>query len=318
MKEITKYEKALNLINESHYILIMTHMNPDADTISCALALSNYFSENKIKHKVFNKMSVLPSSLDYLSKFDKITDQFPKFYDLAIYVDCGDIDRPAVATSKDVKILNIDHHKSNNDFGEVNIVDISKASTAEVLYEFFAQNNLKISKNTAECLYTGVYDDSLQFSTPRTDASTFKIVNKLVECGVDPSYVATQLTRRDSLAKYRLLPRILDSLELHCEGEVATIYVIDEWLKESGASYRECENAVNMILNISIVQISIFLRVSNGKTRISLRSKKDDVSIVANAYDGGGHALAAGCSYDSTDVIEAKNNIVEYIKRNRN
>jgi len=318
MKDNTKYQKALNLINESHYILIMTHMNPDADTLSCALALSNYFSENKIKHKVFNKMKTLPSSLDFLSKFDKITDQMPKFYDLAIYVDCGDIDRPAVIIDENVKIINIDHHKSNDDFGEVNIVDITKASTAEVLYEFFEHNNLTISKNTAECLYTGVYDDSLQFSTPRTDAKTFKIVNKLVECGVDPSLVATNFTRRDSLAKYRLLPRILDSLELHCQGEVATIYVLDEWLKETGASYSECENAVNMILNINIVQISIFLRVSNGKTRISLRSKKDDVSIIANDFNGGGHALAAGCSYESTDVIESKNNIVEYIKRNRN
>ena len=318
MKNITKYEKALNLINESHYILIMTHMNPDADTISCALALSNYFSENKIKHKVFNKMSTLPSSLDYLNKFDKITDQMPKFYDLAIYVDCGDIDRPAVSIQENVKIINIDHHKSNDDFGEINIVDCTKASTAEVLYEFFSQNNLNISKNTAECLYTGIYDDTLQFSTPRTDAITFQIVNKLVECGVDPSHVATQFLRRDSLAKYRLLPRILDSLELHCEGEVATIYVLDEWLKQSGASYTECEGVVNMVLNISIVQIAIFLRVSNGKTRISLRSKKDDVSIIANAFNGGGHALAAGCSYESTDVIEAKNNIVEYIKRNRN
>ncbi|MCK5294988.1 MAG: bifunctional oligoribonuclease/PAP phosphatase NrnA [Arcobacteraceae bacterium] len=318
MKKDTNYSQALDLINKSHYILIVTHINPDADTISCALALSNYFYENRIKHKVFNKMSSLPRNLDFLSKFDKITDQLPKFYDLIIYVDCGDIDRPAVDLAKDVDIINIDHHSSNDNFGTVNIVDDKKASAAEVLYMFFKQNSLKISKQTAECLYTGIYDDSIQFSTPRTDANTFKIVNELVECGVEPSEIANKLRRRESLAKYRLLPRILDSLELHFEGEVATIYVLNRWLEESGADYRECEDAVNMILNIAVVNIAIFLRVSNGMTRVSLRSKKDDVSEIAKAFNGGGHTMAAGCSCDTIDVIEAKNMILEYISKGRN
>ena len=318
MIENKNYSKALELIDKSHYILVLTHVNPDADTLSCGLALSNYFYENKIKHKVFNKMSNLPRNLDFLSKYDKITDQLPKYYDLIIYVDCGDIDRPAIKLAENIDIINIDHHQSNDNFGKINIVDDTKVSAAEVLYQFFEMNNLSISKNTAECLYTGIYDDSLQFSTPRTDASTFKIINRLVECGAEPSEIANKLQRRDSLAKYRLLPRILDSLELHFEGDIATIYVLDEWLKESGADYRECEDAVNMVLNIAVVNIAIFLRVANGKTRVSLRSKKDDVSLIANAFSGGGHKLAAGCSCETLDVKEAKDMILEYIKKGRN
>lgn len=318
MKEINNYTKALELIENSHYILILTHINPDADTLSCALALSNYFYDNKIKHKVFNKMSSLPRNVNFLSRFDKITDQMPKFYDLVIYVDCGDQNRPAIDIADDVDIINIDHHQSNDNFGKLNFVDDSKASTAEILYQFFISNNMKISQPIAQCLYCGIYDDSLQFSTPRTDASTFKIINHLVECGVEPSYVATMLNKRESLAKYRLLPRILDSLELHLEGEVATIYILDEWLKASGAKYTEAEDAVNMILSIDIVQIAIFLRVSNGKTRISLRSKKNDISYIANAFNGGGHSLASGCSIDTLDVIEAKNRIIEFIKKDKN
>jgi phosphoesterase RecJ-like protein len=110
------------------------------------LALGNYFSANKIKHKVFNKMSSLPRNLNFLSKFDKITDQLPKFYDLIIYVDCGDINRPAIKLNQNIDSINIDHHISNDNFGTVNIVDETKASTAEVLYSFFEQNDLKISK----------------------------------------------------------------------------------------------------------------------------------------------------------------------------
>ena len=315
MKDNNNYKEALNLIKNSRYILVLTHINPDADTLSCALALSNYFYENNIKHKVVNKMDKLPRSVDFLNRFDKITTQLPKFYDLVIYVDCGDQDRPSIDIDNSVDIINIDHHQSNDSFGRYNFVDDTKASTAEVLYNFFIKNDMNISKDTAQCLYCGIYDDSLQFSTPRTDASTFDIVNNLVEFGVEPSYVANMLTKRASLAKYRLLPRILDSLELHCEGEVATIYVLDSWLKQSGADYRECEDAVNMILSIDVVQIAIFLRVSNGKTRVSLRSKQKDITYIAKAFNGGGHTLASGCSVETLDVIKAKDMIIEYIKK---
>ncbi len=311
------YKQALDLIKDSHYILIVTHINPDADTISCALALSNYFYENKIKHKVFNKMNHLPKNLNFLSKFDKITDQIPKFFDLIIYVDCANRSRVGIEFDERIKVVNIDHHKSNDNFGIINIVDEYKASTAEVLYQFFKHNNLNISKQTGECLYTGIYDDSLKFSTPRCDESTFEVSNELVSLGLSPSYIADNLTRRDSLAKYRLLPKILDSLELHFEGKVASIYVKNDWLEETGADYRECEDVVNMILNIAIVNIAIFFRVSDGKTRVSIRSKNDiDVTFIAQQFNGGGHKMAAGCTCDTSDVFEAKDMILNYIKDN--
>ena len=317
MKHNTSYKEALELIKSSRYILILTHINPDIDTLSCALALSNYFYENNIKHKVFNKESNLPKKIDFLNRFDKITNQLPKFYDTAIYVDCGDKQRADVDIDTNAKIINIDHHQSNNNFGDINIVDIEKSSTAEVLYKFFKQNNLTISKNSAECLYAGIYDDSISFSTPRVDASTFDAIYHLIKCGAKPHYIANMLTRRESLAKYRLLAKILDSLELHLEGKVATIYALPAWLKESGADHKECDEAVNMVLNISVVDIAIFLRIVNNKTRVSLRSKNNyDVSKIAKHFGGGGHFMAAGCSYDTLDVLEAKKAILNYIKGN--
>jgi phosphoesterase RecJ-like protein len=299
-----KYKQALNLIQNSHYILIVTHINPDADTISCALALSNYFSETKIKHKVFNKMKILPRNLDFLARFDKITDQLPKFYDLVIYVDCANKNS-----------INIDHHQSNNHFAIINIVQSDKASSAEVLYEFFETNNLTVSKQTAQCLYSGIYDDSLKFSTHRCNADTFKIANELVILGVDPSYVADNLNQRDSLAKYRLLPKILDTLELHFEGKVASIYVLNDWFKQTGADYRECENIIDMILNIAIVDIAMFFRVTSEGTRVSLRSKNNiDVSHIAQNFHDGGHKMSAGCICYTNNIFEAKDMILNYIK----
>lgn len=77
--DMAEYTKALQLIEKSRYILIITHVNPDPDSIGSALALSNLFYENRIKHKVFNISSDLPQNLDFIPRFDKITDQLPAF-----------------------------------------------------------------------------------------------------------------------------------------------------------------------------------------------------------------------------------------------
>ncbi len=133
-------------MKKSRYILIITHVNPDADSIGSALALSNFFYENKIKHKVFNISSDLPQNLDFIERFDKITDQFPKFFDLAISVDCGTKKRLGFELDSNIPLINFDHHKSNDDYGVVNLVDPMKSSTAEIVYDFFRHNGLYITK----------------------------------------------------------------------------------------------------------------------------------------------------------------------------
>lgn len=313
---ISQYNQTLQAINEARYILIVTHLNPDADTIASSLALSNYLTENKKKHKVFNKDRYLPRNLDFLPLFNKITHLLPKFFDLIIYIDCGDKERVGIDFDDKVTSINIDHHQSNKGYGTYNFIDISKSSTAEVLFDFFEKNNIILSKNSAECFYTAIYDDSLKFSAPRVDRSTFEKVSKLLETKIDPSYIAEQLNRRDSLAKYRVLPRILDSLELHFEGRIATIYLKEEWLKQSGATIKECDDAIDLVLNIKIVDIVIFARVINSKTRLSLRSKNNiHVNRIAEQFNGGGHSMAAGCSHESTNIDLVLKEILEFCKK---
>ncbi|XPV83981.1 MAG: DHH family phosphoesterase [Halarcobacter sp.] len=119
--------------------------------------------------------------------------------------------------------MNIDHHQSNNNFGLINIVNYEKSSTAEVVYDFFKFNGLYITKHTATALYVGIYDDSLSFTLNRCDELTFEKVNHFVKCGANPSAIANKLLRRDSLAKYRIIPKVLESLELYKEGGIASI-----------------------------------------------------------------------------------------------
>jgi len=305
----------LSLIKSSHYILIVTHKNPDADTIGSALALSNFMFENKIKHKVYNISNQIPRNLNFLPKFDKITTILPKFYDLIIYVDCADSLRVGIEFDKNIKTINIDHHQSNTNFATLNFVDDTRPSTAEVVYKFFETNNITISKNTASALYVAIYDDSIAFTTPRVDKQTFETIKQLLESKIDINYISTMFGQRDSLAKYRILPKILDTLELYHSGDIATVYVEPRWLEETGATYYECDEVVNMVLNIAVVKVAVYLRIIDKVVRVSLRSKDNyDVSIVANHFDGGGHKNASGCSIDTTNISEAKAMVVKDIE----
>ena len=127
-------------------------------------------------------------------------------------------------------------------------------------------------------------------------------------------YEVITLVRRDSLAKYRAIPRVLDSLELYQEGTVASIVARPEWLKDSGAHPRDTEVVLDMVLSISIVKIAFFLRITDDKVRVSIRSKGTiDVSAVAKKFDGGGHVNAAGCSIGTLDIDEAKQIVLKEI-----
>lgn len=306
--------KVLDLIKASKYILIVTHINPDPDTITSALAISNYLADEKIKHCVYNRDIKKFQSLRFINRFDKITDTFPKFYDLIISVDCGDMKRFGFVPDVKIPIINIDHHISNEDFGTYNLIDANRASTAELVYDFFEQNNIKITTNIAIALYVGIYSDTQGFSTSRTNKRTFDIISHLVECGVDVGQTADMLLRNDSLAKYRILPKVLDTLTLYNQGEVASIYVLQDTLDTTGASLRDCEDALDMVLKIGVVKIAMFLRVINQKTRVSLRSKSDeDVACIAVKFDGGGHKFSAGCSIDTLDIQKAISLILKEI-----
>ena len=307
-------KKVWETILRSRYVLIVTHINPDPDTISSALALANILKQHNIKHKVFNKGKNLPKNVDFLEGYSKIVSELPEFFDLVISVDCGSKSRLGIQFSSEIPHINIDHHISNDYFGTINVVDPHKASTAELIYLVLQANDLTISKAVAQCIYAGMYEDSLAFSTIRCSASTFFIIQKLVERGVNPGEISQLLRRRDSLAKYRILPKVLESLELFNEGQIAMIHLDPIWLKQTGAKASDCELALDMVLNIAVVNIAVFLKVSDNKIRISFRSKNGvDVASIASKFGGGGHIMAAGCVIENKNIDEVKKMILDSV-----
>ena len=298
-------------IEDSKFVLIVTHVNPDADTICSGLAISNILYEHDIAHAIFNIGTDIPKSLDFLNRFDAITNRFPSKYDTLISVDCGDIRRLGFKPIGDLNFINIDHHKSNNNFGNFNFVDTSRSSTAEVVFDFLNANGIYISKNTAECIYLGIYDDSLGLSVERCDSKTFDMLSVLTKCGANPGFIGNQFLRRDALGKYKILPKILNTLTFHKNSDIASIYVKSAWIEETNSTYNDSKDALDMIFRIDSVMIALFFREENNTIRVSLRSKNGiDVSVIAKRFDGGGHKQSAGCTIHETDIEKAINMVV--------
>ncbi len=296
---IAAYKKIL----EANSIVLVTHINPDGDTISSALALYPHLQRLKKKVYLYNKEKELPRKYDFLPNFKRFKDYLPKKYDLVIVLDASDIKRCGVERFE-APIINIDHHRSNTNFGSFNIVNPKRASTTLVVYDFLVKNGIKIAKDIALAIYTGLVSDSNFFQNRGIDSEVFEIASKLVKTGIDPEVVAKNLKQRDSLAKLRLTQRFLNTIELKQNATVAIGEVKKEDFLITGASVSDSDELVNIIISLATVNLAIFLReIDKDRYKFSLRSKGElDVSRLAQEFGGGGHKSAAGFVGEKEDL----------------
>ncbi len=310
------YKEAWRLISDAKHILLVSHINPDGDTLGSVLALYDVLKRANKKVSLYNATKELPHIYNFLPNIHRVKDKLPQFFDLVISCDCGSFDRLKIEKGE-YSLINIDHHLSNKMFGDINIVDISSASAGMVVYELLKKNDIKISSDCASCLYVTIVEDTGFFSYSHLDKNTFECAAQLVEFGADAKKIATLLKSRVSLAKTRLLGYVLNNFDLYFDAKVALIVISKEVLAQTGAKRYDTKNIVNALRDIITVEVSVMiLEEKNGGFKISLRSKDDvDVTIVAKMYKGGGHKNSAGFEIEKIDLEKFKNVLLQKIKR---
>jgi phosphoesterase RecJ-like protein len=124
----------------------------------------------------------------------------------------------------------------------------------------------------------------------------FRSCAKLVDLGVVPTNLYNKLYQNFSVSRFKLMVRLLDTLELHLDGRYASQYVLLKDFKQTGAAYQDTENLINECHRIGSVRVSaLFVEQKDGRVRCSLRSRGDvDVSDLAAKFGGGGHHNASG------------------------
>ncbi len=297
IRESLPYEEVRNKIEEAGSITILSHLNPDADTLGTALGLYALLSRDKsLKVEIVNASTELPLYLDFLPNFKKIKHHIDYADSVIISCDCGSADRLGFDL-KGRDIINIDHHQSNTRYGTVNVVIPEYASASQVAFALF-KALYPIKADAATCFYTALLSDTRFFTTSSVNEEVFTVAQELVQAGALPDEIARHFTQRRPLSSLRILQRALTSLSLYHDAEIAALMVTKEDIRASGATVPDMEGVVDYARSLATVEIAIFAMELEQGIRISLRSKKVDVSKVATAFGGGGHKVAAGFTLD--------------------
>ena len=311
--ESLPYDEVKKKIESANSITILSHLNPDADTLGTALGIYALLSKDKSrKVEVVNASTALPLYLDFLPNFKKIKHHMDYTDSLILSCDCGSVDRLGFDL-EGREIINIDHHQSNTGYGSINVVIAEYASASQVALALFKEI-YPIDSDAATCFYAALLSDTKYFTTTSVNEEVFNVAKHLVEAGAEPNEIAYHFTQRRSLSSVRLLQRALASLTLYHEAEIATLMATKEDIEATGATIPDMEGIVDHARSLATVEIAIFaMELANG-IRISLRSEKVDVSKVAMAFGGGGHKVAAGFTLKQCGLQESIDTILKKIE----
>jgi len=304
-------------IDAAESVTILTHLNPDADTLGTGLGIFALLRKHTKKRiEIVNGSTPLPYHLDFLPNFAKIKQKSDFEKSLIITCDCGSVDRLGFDIS-DREVLNIDHHRSNTLYGTVNVVVPEYASASQVAYRLL-EHCYTITADSASCFYTALLSDTRYFMTDTVNEAVFETARSLVALGADPAEIATHFTQRRSLASLRILERALGSLRLYREGRFAVLHVTPDDIAATGATMPDMEGIVDYARSLAVVKIALFcVMLPDGTVRGSLRSKGVDVSAIAALFGGGGHRVASGFTLKAKGVEEIVDTILAYISQER-
>ena len=313
IKDQLPFEDVRVKIEQAKSITILSHLNPDADTLGTALGIYALLTKDKSKKvEVVNASNALPNYLDFLPHFKKIKYKMDYTDSLIISCDCGSVDRLGFdLAGRD--ILNIDHHQSNTMYGNINVIVSAYASASQVAYALF-ERLYAVDADAATCFYTALLSDTRYFTTASVNEEVFAVAKALVNRGAIPEKIAYHFTQRRPLSSVRILEKALASLTLSKEAKVAILSVTKSDIVASGATVADMEGIVDYARSLVTVEVALFAMELDDGVRISLRSKKADVSRVALAFGGGGHKVAAGFTLKQCGLQQSIDTILDKIE----
>ena len=282
------FKTAAEKLKSAEKILVTAHINPDGDAIGSTLAM----------------LQILRAMGKNVSAY--IDDKIPKNFLTMPYVDelrqPNENEKISADLLTDAPILNIDHHVTNFGEGVSLYVEPEAAATCEIIFKFCGELGIKITKEIAICLYSGLATDTGFFNYSNTKPATFRAAAALVECGVQPNLIAEQFEER-TFRELKVMSAALQTTKLFYGGKVVGMFIDEELFKQTDTT----EGFIDLIRVIDSVDVAFVLTCrEKNLCRVSMRSKTVNVADIANKLGGGGHVRAAGCTLQKS-FAEAKN-----------
>lgn len=300
-------DQVKKIISQNKRFLITAHVNLEGDSLGSQLAMKELL-DSLGKESFIYDADPVPEHLKFLPKAalvkNKITakDEF----DVALVLDCPTLKRVGKVADaiKGKPIVNIDHHISNENFGDVNWVDAKASSAGEMVFRLFKEMDGPITKEAALSLYIAILTDTGSFNYDNTSKVTHEIAGELLGYGLDPAKVSENVYERRDITDLKLLSLVLGTIKIEKGGEIAYMELTAKMLADTGADISKSEGLVNYARSIDGVKVAMLFREdpkAPGKIHVSFRSKGEaDVNEIAQFFCGGGHMKASGCVVDGT------------------
>jgi len=288
--------KLLSFLKEKEKFFIATHISPEADAIGSSLALSSAL-ESLGKVTVIYDENPVPKVCRFLPAQEKFINIILPFIttDFAlILLDCNTLKRAGIEGLTFKYSVVIDHHETEEDFGDIKWVVPEAAATGMMVFYLIKELGVNITRDMAINLYSAIAIDTGTFRYGNTTAEALRIAAKLIEAGASPAYISNNLYETWSQERFALLIMSLNTLEVR--GNVAITFVTREMYRKTGAAPEDTEDFPAFTRVMKDVNVSAFFReLADNYWKVSLRSKGDiNVALVASRFDGGGHKNAAG------------------------
>ena len=297
------FEAAKSLINKASNILLTMHERMDGDDGGAVLAVSHAL-EALGKHTTAAIKRGVPPSLQFLPGSRHIVDDIAKddTFDLLITFGCATKDRTGSQNIVNLKCptINVDHHPDNAFFGDVNIVDKTKSSVAELVYDLFRYEQWPITKEIATCLLTGIITDTGSFRHSNTQESTLKAASQLMRHGALTDKIILHTYKNKDPQILKAWGKALENSYFDEKRKIIYSIMTEEDLQAVGELPQSSfEGFVETLNSVPEARFAMFLRQENGLIKGSLRSgdkppKDVDVCRIAQLFGGGGHKQAAG------------------------
>ncbi len=304
----------------SERIAIVSHKSPDGDNLGSLLAIGLSL-EKMGKSVMFVKADIIPEDYLFLPGIERLkpVDGNMEGIDLLFALDSSDPDRLGenkFLIDKSKKVVNIDHHVSNTEFGDINIVLPEFSSTGEILFELMLQMDMPIDREIASLIYVAISTDTGRFTYQGVTGRTHENIAKLYGYGIDAYELNTNLYQRRSLSRTKLFIKAISGMELYNDGRIGVVRVTRSMIDETGTSMDDTEGIVEFVRDTDSIEAACLLKeIDEEVVKLSLRTKNIvDANKVCSSFNGGGHSRASGATVEDT-IENVEMRLVEEIKK---
>ena len=310
-----EFKEAVGLLKEKDNILILTHRNPDGDTLGSGFALLRALRQLGKRVKLLNADAInekYAHLYEGLSE-ESFEEEFIVSVDVAERKLLGDL----MEKYADKVDLSIDHHGTGKLFAKKTYCESESASACEIVYEIIKALGVKIDKGIADCIYTGCSTDTGCFKYSNVTPRTHRIAAELIEYGADHSKINEKMFDTKSMNSIMLERMCYESLEVFGGGKVAVITVTKEMLRKSGTDKSALDAIKPITRHIEGVEIGLTVKEEDGgASGVSIRTSENyDASAICAHFGGGGHIRAGGCEIKDTPE-NTKEKVIDYILNN--